>query len=344
MHYFDSTIIDGEVFLHQIGNKLNDEALVLSSQPLDISDDIKKSLMSYFLSHFKQTEYYTFDNDVSLAMNEVYNYVSAIFDNSNNLAEQSKFLAKNLYRSCMHPNIKCGEFYVAHFKNCLIDGVMTDAVGLFKSENKVPFLRVLRSEHKFEVIQEQGVNLNKLDKGCLVFNTQRKDGYIVSVVDNSKKKGEAKYWIEDFLHLKPKNDAYAKTKNVVSLCKQFISQLPEKVSKAEKANMMNRVLENVKAEEVDISNLAACSFGPEIAQNEFESFKKEFQDTQSVTIESKFKGKPEALGSRVAGSLTTLKLDKNFDVKVHGGENLIERGFDEERGMSYYKLFFKEEK
>lgn len=86
MHYFDSTIIDGEVFLHQIGNKLNDEALVLSSQPLDISDDIKKSLMSYFLSHFKQTEYYTFDNDVSLAMNEVYNYVSAIFDNSNNLA------------------------------------------------------------------------------------------------------------------------------------------------------------------------------------------------------------------------------------------------------------------
>ena len=206
MHYFDSTIIDGDVFLHQIGNKLNDEALVLSSQPLDISDDIKKSLMSYFLSHFKQTEYYTFDHDASLAMNEVYNYVSAIFDNSKNLAEQSKFLAKTLYRSCMHPNIKCGEFYVAHFKNCLIDGVMTDAVGLFKSENKVPFLRVLRSEHKFEVIQEQGVNLNKLDKGCLVFNTQRKDGYIVSVVDNSNKKGEAKYWIEDFLHLIPKND------------------------------------------------------------------------------------------------------------------------------------------
>lgn len=127
-------------------------------------------------------------------------------------------------------------------------------------------------------------------------NAQSKMRYIVSVVDNSNKKGEAKYWIEDFLHLKPKNDAYAKTKNVVSLCKQFISQLPEKVSKAEKANMMNRVLENVKAEEVDISNLAACSFGPEIAKNEFESFKKEFQDTQSVTIESKFKGKPEGVG------------------------------------------------
>ena len=108
--------------------------------------------------------------------------------------------------------------------------------------------------------------------------------------------------------------------------------------------MMNRVLENIKAEEIDISNLAASSFGPEIAKNEFENFKKEFQETQSVKIEPKFKGKPEVLGSRAACSLTTLKLDKNFDVKVHGGEELIERGFDEERGMSYYKLFFKEEK
>lgn len=344
MHYFDSTIIDGEVFIHQIGNKLNGESLVLSSQPLNISEDIKKSLKVYFLSHFKQTEYYTFDNEVSLSMNEVYNYVSAIFDNQSDLAEQSRYLAKTLYRSSMHPNIKCGEFYVVYFKNCLIDGVMTDAVGLFKSENKVPFLKVLRSEHKFEVVQEQGISLNKLDKGCLVFNIQRKDGYVVSVIDNSNKKGEAKYWIEDFLHLKLKNDAYAKTKNVISLCKQFISQLPENVSKADKANMMNRVLDNVKEGEIEINNLATFSFGSDIAKNEFESFKKEFQKTQNVTIESKFTGKPEVLGTRTASSLTTLKLDKNFEVKVHGGDKFIERGFDEEKGMSYYKLFFKEEK
>lgn len=106
MHYFDSTIIDSEVFLHQIGNKLNGEALVLSSLPLSIDDDVRKSLKIYFLSHFKQTEYYIFDNDVSLSMNEVYNCISAIFDNLNELAEQSRHLAKTLYRSCMHPNVK----------------------------------------------------------------------------------------------------------------------------------------------------------------------------------------------------------------------------------------------
>lgn len=41
--------------------------------------------------------------------------------------------------------------------------------------------------------------------------------------------------------------------------------------------------------------------------------------------------------------MTTFKLDENFDVNIHGGEQFIERGYDEERGMKYYKLFFNEE-
>ena len=41
-----------------------------------------------------------------------------------------------------------------------------------------------------------GVNINKLDKGCLIFNTNKEDCYVVSVVDNSNR-GEAKYWVED---------------------------------------------------------------------------------------------------------------------------------------------------
>lgn len=42
--------------------------------------------------------------------------------------------------------------------------------------------------------------------------------------------------------------------------------------------------------------------------------------------------------------MTTIKLDKNFDINIHGGEQYIVRGYDEERGMYYYQLFFKEEK
>ena len=36
--------------------------------------------------------------------------------------------------------------------------------------------------------------------------------------------------------------------------------------------------------------------------------------------------------------------DGNFDIKIHGGEQFIEQGYDEERGMKYYKLYYREER
>lgn len=342
MHYFDSTTISESVYLHQVGNKSNDEPLVLSSNPLELTDTIKKDLKQYFLSHFKPTEYSCFEHDVSLSLNEVYSYVSAIFENQKNLAQQSKYLAQSLYRKGVHPNIKGGEFYVVYFKNCLLDGEMTDAVGLFKSENKDSFLKVQRNGDRFEILQELGVNINKLDKGCLIFNTNKEDGYVVSVVDNSNR-GEAKYWVEDFLQVKRKNDSYTQTQNAMTMCKSFISQLPSDIDKADKAAMMNRVVEGLKQESVSIDSVASKAFGPELSAG-FNSFRNEYQETHDVRFDESFQGKPESIKRRAVGTITTIKLDKNFDVNIHGGEQYIERGYDEDRGMKYYKLFFNEEK
>ncbi len=38
-----------------------------------------------------------------------------------------------------------------------------------------------------------------------------------------------------------------------------------------------------------------------------------------------------------------LKLDKNFHIYIHGSKEMIERGFDEEKNLNYYKVYFKEE-
>lgn len=40
---------------------------------------------------------------------------------------------------------------------------------------------------------------------------------------------------------------------------------------------------------------------------------------------------------------SVIKLDKNFHIYVHGRRDLIERGFDEEKGKKYYKVYFDEE-
>mgnify|MGYP003309060433 CR=1 FL=1 len=37
-------------------------------------------------------------------------------------------------------------------------------------------------------------------------------------------------------------------------------------------------------------------------------------------------------------------LDKNFDVRIFGGEDLIIKGYDEDAQMFYYKLYFQKER
>ncbi|MFL5753927.1 MAG: nucleoid-associated protein, partial [Bacteroidia bacterium] len=38
-----------------------------------------------------------------------------------------------------------------------------------------------------------------------------------------------------------------------------------------------------------------------------------------------------------------LKLDKNFHVYVHARHDYIEKGYDEDKGMKFYKLYFSNE-
>lgn len=342
MHYFDSTAIDGPVFLHIVGNKQNGEPLVLTSNSLELDQELQTSLQRYFLSHFKQMEYYCFAHEASLELNEVFNYVSAIFDDLTSIEQQSKYIAQSLYRSSVHPNIKGGELYVAHFRNCLIDGEMVDAVGIFKSENKTPFIKVVRDGNTFELIQERGVNLEKMDKGCLVFNRQREKGYLISIIDNTNR-GEAKYWIDEFLRVKRNNDDYTQTEHVFNLCKGFVAQMPNDVSKAEKAAMINRVMTGLNENVIDVEELFTNVFGQE-SVGDIKAYQEEYQEVNDMKFDGRITGVKEAVKRQSLSRLITVKLDSNFDIKIMGGEEYIENGYDEERGMKYYKLFYNIEK
>ena len=224
------------ITVHNVGNKLNQENIHFSKKLLVIDEEMNNMLTGHFLFPFKSNEYFNFYHDIDLNMNEVFVCVTKIFENRDSLQEQSVNLAKHLYEQSTHPKIKGGEFYTVYFKDCIIDGETVDAVGLFKSENKDTFLKVFPSGEGFEIESQQGVNINKLDKGCLVFNTERENGYIVAVVDNTNKGVEAQYWLDDFLHVRQRKDEYHNTQNILSLCKNFVkNELPQhfEVSRAD---------------------------------------------------------------------------------------------------------------
>jgi hypothetical protein len=341
----DCTITN--VILHDIGNKNADDSIQLSKHELKVDQRLRSILKEFFLSAFKTDEYFNLFHDSDLMLNEVFVYVSDIFTNRENLYDQSVNLARHLYDKSTHPKIKSGEFYVAYIKNCIVEGEAVDAVGLFKSENKDTYLKVLQKEENFEIDYEEGININKLDKGCLIFNTGKEKGYLVAIVDNVSKGYEAQYWKDDFLHVKPRNDNYHHTQNVLSLCKNFVvDKLPEEfeISRADQADLLNKSVNFFKENE----SFNMDDFTQEVIRQPemiktFHDYRKAFADERQLIIVDEFGISNQALKKQQRIFKSVIKLDKNFHIYVHGNRELIEKGYDEVTGMNYYKVYFKEE-
>lgn len=330
--------------LHKVGNKYMDEPLELSTELINLDDYIKNILVNYFLSKFNFFELFSLSHQIDVKYNEIFSISQEIFSKGSISVVETVNLAKHLYEQSTHPKIKGGEFYIVYFKDFVVNDKNVDAIGLFKSENKDTFLKIYSRGENFEIESESGININKLDKGCLIFNTEKEDGYIVAIVDNTNKGSEAKYWTDDFLHVRPRKDSFNQTQNMLSLCKSFVSQLPSDNGKVEKATYMNRSVEALKEESVNIDTFAEQVFETPELVSEFKQYKETYQKERDIEIDDTFATASTAIKRRATGSMTTIKLDKNFDINIHGGEQYIVRGYDEERGMYYYQLFFKEEK
>ena len=343
MIYAENNSIEA-LIMHRIGNKGMDEGYTISDKCIHLDSQLAMLLTKYFIGPFISGEFYNLYHEASLELNEIYNYATKIFNDFSLFHEQSINIAKHLYNESSHPKIKAGELYIAYFHDCIVDGKNMDAIGIFKSENKDTFLKVLQTDDGFDIATESGININKLDKGCLIFNTEKEYGYLVAIVDNTNKGSEAKYWTDDFLHVRPRKDSFNQTQNMLSLCKSFVSQLPSDNGKVEKATYMNRSVEALKEESVNINTFAEQVFETPELVSEFKQYKETYQKERDIEIDDTFATASTAIKRRATGTMTTIKLDKNFDINIHGGEQYIVRGYDEDRGMYYYQLFFKEEK
>jgi len=347
--FFEASI--ASLAIHRVGNRLNEEGYVLSEAPLPMEDELLGSLlMQYFVTPFTKTNevYHFYHANDDLNLNEVYHFAESIFEEPGSFHAGSGQLAKYLFEAGNHPKIKGGELYVALFRNLQIEGELLDAIGIFKSETKETYLKVSPQKDGFALAYDsEGINIQKLDKGCLVFNTEKDKGYKVAVVDNTNRGNEAVYWKDDFLKLKVRNDNYHQTNNVLGIYKNFVTQKIDEdfeVSKADKIDLLNRSMKYFKENE----SFSMDEFSNEVIGNEqgiasFLKYKKGYEEEFETPIPDTFDINAAAVKKQNRVYKSVLKLDKNFHIYIHGNKELIEKGFDEGKGMSFYKVWFKEE-
>lgn len=349
MYKFNDVTLE-RLVVHQVGNKIQEQDLVLSKYEISMHDEtVEELLMTYFLSSFKSEALHHFFHETDLELNEIYNYAMKIFDHpTHNFFEQSKNIAKHLYEKSTHPNIKSGEMYLAYFTDCVVGDDMCDAIGIFKSETKDTFIKVYPKNEGFDVDYDTGINIKKLDKGCLIFDLEDDKGFKVAIVDKTNKQEEAVYWKENFLSLKPREDSYYHTHNYLNICKDFVTDVfnaEHNVDRSEQIEMLNKSVQYFDANEAFDSQ----SFEQEVIGGEpeivdaFRDYKEAYAEERNLMTFDEFDISPNAVKAQKKNFKSILKLDKNFHVYIHGDRKYLEKGFDEEKDLKYYKLYYKVE-
>lgn len=336
--------------LHKIGNKSRNENMVLSNEPYKLNDEITPLLKEFFLKPFREKEenYFQFAHEVDLEYNHMFHLTSNMFEDPKRSHEVSKHITEHLFEQSNHPHIKNGEVYVVYFTNVSIDNIITDAIGIFKSEIKKDFIQIQENGSHLEMLLEQGVLLEKIDKGALIFNYKKEDGYKVLTIDSNRY--DARYWLEHFLSVDAFQDENFNTKKYLKFCQDFAKEvvLPAE-DKQQEVMFMNRAIHHFAKND----DFEETKFLNEVIDNpdlipEFKNYKVDKGAKYSIEDLTSFPISNSAVSEVKRKFKSVINLDTNIQIKLNfvnqeSADKYIEKGYDEERQMYYYIVYFQKE-
>ena len=201
---FTSATATGLV-LAKVGHPQRDEPLQTSKEVFKVGESDQETLANLFLKPFKNLTAHRFSHHSSLDQHEMNAYAAAIFASDAGLLEKGCDIAKRLYAKSNHPNIKSGDLCISLIKDIDIDGELTQGLCILKSESVVPFLSISTRDGDLELHTEQGINPEKIDKGCLILNHLASKGYYVLTFDRTG--SDSRFWVRDFLGVVPITDS-----------------------------------------------------------------------------------------------------------------------------------------
>ena len=334
-----------KLIIHFVGNKNSGDGVRFSDTLTNFEtiDEYIKKLIEF---NFKLEELFCFHSIPSFELNPLYQFVNSMFCDNDLFINQSQNCARYLYEKSTHPHIKVGELFMLYIKDCEINGEQTDAICMFKSENKDTILKISKSDNGFNLNDEKGININKLDKGCLIFNTHKENGYMMAIVDNTNRSVEAQYWKEQFLNAQPIKNEFHETKQFLGIAKQFVTkQLAEdfEITKADQIDFLNRSVNYFKNHEYfDKREFEEKVFEDDDLIESFRNFDKIYRQDNNIASSDSFEISNKAVKKQARVFKSVLKLDKNFHIYIHGNKQLIEQGTDE-KGRKFYKIYYDEE-
>lgn len=334
--------------LAKVGNPVRQETVQTSKTLCRFDAEEAELLTHCFLKSFRSLELHQLSHHTELENNELFGYASAIFEDNDQLLEQGARIARHLHAKSNHPNIKSGDLCIALIKNIGMSGEPVEAISIVKSESKVPFLQISERDGDLVLTTEQGIYPDKIDKGCLILNHGKADGYAVYLFDKSG--GNTQFWVREFVGARPVTNDDFLTRRYSELCVAFAEKgLPEETPREERMAVASRAISYLNEnEEFDIEEFESSTLEQPERIEQFKNFKNDYEEEHGEPLKKSFSVSKKEAEKAEKRMKSRMKLDVGVTLQfssgfIHESDRFFDRGFDEDKGMEYVKIYFNRE-
>lgn len=335
--------------IHKVGNKFNDTKNAFSEKPVDFDEASYDLMLPFLLRPFSNVvQSYRFNHHANISLNEINSYATQLFNDEDDFVDISKHIVMHLYEQSSSAQIKTGDVLIVMFEGVEFRDITTNAIGIFKIESKLNFFQTYLENNSYDVLVQKGISSKKLDKGCLILNQSDAEGNIILSIDNNSY--DAQYWINHFLNIKYADDANSHTQQYIELCKDFSTDIIKMNYGAKEQNtFLAKTIDFFKENEVvNIERFKDDLFEDDKYKREFDTYKKEFEGEQNTVIRNQFDIAESVVNKEKRKIKTDIKLDTNIQIKLDidapdASIEYLERGYDDDKKMHYYKVFFNAE-
>ncbi len=360
---FTSATITGLV-LAKVGHPQRDEPLQTSKEVFTVDDADQEVLGALFMKPFRNLGRHRFQHHASLSQHEMHQACRDVFSDAGNLLARGQAIAARLYAKSNHPNIKSGDLCIALMDGIEVDGESRRALCLLKSESVVPFLSISTEDGDLKLSTEHGINPEKIDKGALILDHHAEKGHHVLLFDRSG--ADSRFWVRDFLAVTPVADAAALTKKYADLAVSVARDTGKSTARPpigdggagddpagaeepppwESCSAAREAISYFEGrDKFDLGEFEREVLRTPEAGQRFAARRAAIEEETGAPLPREFEISPKDVDKAKRRIGAVIKLDTGVELHIKAAfadqpEPCIERGFDEERGMKYMKVFF----
>ncbi|MGB6222916.1 nucleoid-associated protein [Haloferula sp.] len=339
--------------LAKVGNPSREEPLQTSKQVLKVDEEDQAMLSSIFLRPFKGLgmQGHRFHHHASLEKHELNECSAAVFDDDAALLDRGCEIAKRLYSKSSHPNIKSGDLCISLIEGIEVEGEKKRAICILKSESVTPFLSISSKDGDLQLSTEQGINPEKIDKGCLILDHFAGKGYYVLTFDRAG--SESRFWVRDFLSVVPISDPTLMTKKVAEMAMAAVAADASEVDDDSPPWEVNSPAKAALSyfdgkKKFSLQEFEEQALRTPQAKAKFAAERKRVEEEEGVRVADAFDISKRDVAKARKGMKSLMKLDTGVEIKlkpkvVDKPDAVLEKGYDSEKGMKFIKVFYNKD-